>query len=37
MITLATRGFHDEARQAMGVGAATIMGISFGGIVGLTY
>jgi pimeloyl-ACP methyl ester carboxylesterase len=29
--------FYDEVRQALGVGPATIMGISFGGIVALTY
>ena len=29
--------FYDEVRQALDVGAATIMGISFGGIVALTY
>jgi proline iminopeptidase len=29
--------FYDEVRQALGVGPATIMGISFGGIVALTF
>jgi proline iminopeptidase len=29
--------FYEEVRQALGVGAATIMGISFGGLVALTY
>jgi proline iminopeptidase len=29
--------FYDEVRQALGVESATIMGISFGGIVALTY
>ena len=29
--------FYDEVRQALGIGPATIMGISFGGIVSLTY
>jgi len=29
--------FYDEVRQALGVASATIMGISFGGIVALTY
>jgi proline iminopeptidase len=29
--------FYDEVRRALGVGSATIMGISFGGIVALTY
>jgi proline iminopeptidase len=29
--------FYDEVRQALGLGPATIMGISFGGIVALTY
>lgn len=29
--------FYDEAREALGVPQATIMGISFGGIVALTY
>lgn len=29
--------FYEEVRQALGVGPATIMGISFGGIVALTY
>jgi proline iminopeptidase len=29
--------FYDEVRQALGVSSATIMGISFGGIVALTY
>ncbi len=29
--------FYDEVRQALGVDTATIMGISFGGIVALTY
>jgi proline iminopeptidase len=29
--------FYNEVRQALGVGSATIMGISFGGIVALTY
>lgn len=29
--------FYDEVRQSLGVGPATIMGISFGGIVALTY
>jgi proline iminopeptidase len=29
--------FYDEVRQALGIGAATIMGISFGGVVALTY
>lgn len=29
--------FYDDVRQALGVGSATIMGISFGGIVALTY
>jgi pimeloyl-ACP methyl ester carboxylesterase len=29
--------FYDEVRQALDVATATIMGISFGGIVALTY
>jgi proline iminopeptidase len=29
--------FYDEVRRALGVDSATIMGISFGGIVALTY
>ncbi len=29
--------FYDEVRKALGVDSATIMGISFGGIVALTY
>lgn len=29
--------FYEEVRQALGIGPATIMGISFGGIVALTY
>jgi proline iminopeptidase len=29
--------FYDEVRRALGVGPATIMGISFGGVVALTY
>lgn len=29
--------FYDEVRQALDVGYATIMGISFGGVVALTY
>lgn len=29
--------FYDEVRRELGVGPATIMGISFGGIVALTY
>jgi proline iminopeptidase len=29
--------FYDEVREALGVGATTIMGISFGGLVALTY
>jgi proline iminopeptidase len=29
--------FYDDARLALGIGSATIMGISFGGIVALTY
>jgi proline iminopeptidase len=29
--------FYDEVRRALGVGPATIMGTSFGGIVALTY
>jgi proline iminopeptidase len=29
--------FYDEVRKALGLGAVTIMGISFGGIVALTY
>jgi proline iminopeptidase len=29
--------FYDEVRRALGVGQATIMGVSFGGIVALTY
>ena len=29
--------FYEDVRQALGVGTATIMGISFGGIVALTY
>ena len=29
--------FYDEVRRALGVGPATVMGISFGGIVALTY
>jgi proline iminopeptidase len=29
--------FYEEVSQALGVGSATIMGISFGGIVALTY
>jgi proline iminopeptidase len=29
--------FYDAVRQALGIGSTTIMGISFGGIVALTY
>ncbi len=29
--------FYDEVRRALGVGHATIMGVSFGGIVAMTY
>lgn len=29
--------FYNEVRQALGVGPATIMGVSFGGIVAMTY
>jgi proline iminopeptidase len=29
--------FYNDVRQALGIGSATIMGISFGGIVAMTY
>src|SRR5258705_2887404 len=34
---LGTARFYDEVRQALGIERATMMGISFGGVVALTY